>query len=97
MSEQEIVKVAMGALQQVWQVDDYAVGRSLWREGWTELACANEKQLFAFRMAQAKWIDEQLGQQEISQVRPEDPTRWAWAGNYRDVEPAENRSDWVGA
>lgn len=97
MEQQEIVKVAMKALQTVWQVDDYAVGKALWREGWTELACANDKQLFAYRMCQEQWIDEQLGKQEISQVRPEDPTRWAWAGNYADVLPAEQRDDWVGA
>lgn len=95
MSEQ-VVKTAMGALRTVWQVDDYVVGKALWREGWTELACANDKQRFAFRMAQEQWIDEQLGQQEISQVRPDDPTRWAWVGNYADVDVAENRADWVG-
>jgi hypothetical protein len=92
----KLVQVVMHEVDLIWHVDDYAVGKALWKQGFTELACGNETQLYAFRVAREAWIEEQAGQQEVSCLPPEDPTRWAWAGNYRDVLPAELRDDYVG-
>jgi len=92
----KLVQTVIREVDLIWEVDDYAVGKALWNEGFTELACGNETQLYAFRVAREDWVEKQAGQREIAMLPPVDPTRWAWAGNYSDVEPAENRSEWVG-
>lgn len=92
----KLVQTVIREVDLIWEVDDYAVGKALWKEGFGEAACGNEKQRYAFRIARLRWIEKQAGRQEIAMLPPVDPTRWAWAGNYADVEPAENRADWVG-